>query len=106
MIRRITLTASCAAVLLTGCSADSEPTTVTGASGAFPVTIENCGQTVTVEAAPERIVSLNQGSTEVLAVIRASPARLSAYAKPGCNTQGGDRRLPRNGSSALVRLAM
>lgn len=66
MIRRITLTASCAAVLLTGCSADSEPTTVTGASGAFPVTIENCGQTVTVEAAPERIVSLNQGSTEVL----------------------------------------
>ncbi|MFD7967551.1 ABC transporter substrate-binding protein [Streptomyces clavifer] len=32
----------------------------------YPVTLENCGRTVTVEAAPHRAVSLNQGSTEIL----------------------------------------
>lgn len=30
------------------------------------MTLENCGEEVTVEAPPERVVSLNQGSTEIL----------------------------------------
>lgn len=34
-------------------------------SGAFPVTIDNCGQDVTVEKAPEEAITLNQGATEV-----------------------------------------
>lgn len=37
-----------------------------GAAGAYPVAIENCGRTVTIEEAPQRAVSLNQGSTEIL----------------------------------------
>lgn len=37
-----------------------------GAAAGFPVTLKNCGRTVTVEAAPRHGVSLNQGSTEIL----------------------------------------
>ncbi|MCX4713560.1 ABC transporter substrate-binding protein [Streptomyces griseus] len=32
----------------------------------FPLTIENCGRTVTVKAPPQRAVSVDQGSTEIL----------------------------------------
>lgn len=32
----------------------------------YPLTIDNCGQTITFEKAPERTVSLDQGSTEIL----------------------------------------
>lgn len=32
----------------------------------FPVTIENCGMTVTIAAPPKRAVTLNQGATEVV----------------------------------------
>ncbi|OZC49955.1 ABC transporter substrate-binding protein [Rhodococcus sp. 06-621-2] len=35
-------------------------------SGNFPLTIENCGQEVVIDAPPQRAVSLNQGSTEIL----------------------------------------
>ncbi|GGS79048.1 ABC transporter substrate-binding protein [Streptomyces griseoviridis] len=38
----------------------------TAASAGYPVTIENCGHRVTLEAPPEHAVSLNQGSTEIL----------------------------------------
>lgn len=54
--------AGAAALTLTSCSPDE--TEVTTAAGAAP--IENCGFEVQVEAAPERVVSLNQGSTEIL----------------------------------------
>jgi iron complex transport system substrate-binding protein len=33
---------------------------------AYPLTIENCGVAVTFAAAPERTVSLDQDSTEIL----------------------------------------
>ena len=36
-----------------------------GAAG-YPRTVQNCGHEVTVEAPPERAVSLDQGSTEIL----------------------------------------
>ncbi|MEU2247889.1 ABC transporter substrate-binding protein [Streptomyces sp. NPDC019224] len=35
-------------------------------SGGYPVTLKNCGRTVTVNAAPRRAVSVDQGSTEIL----------------------------------------
>lgn len=61
-----TLTAA-ATVLLTGCSSSESTDDDTSASAAgYPVTLENCGRTVTVDAPPQRVVSLNQASTEIL----------------------------------------
>ncbi|MET3860814.1 iron complex transport system substrate-binding protein [Dietzia sp. 2505] len=51
-----------AALVLTSCAADDPAATAGPAVGP----IENCGQEVTVDSIPERIVSLNQGSTEIL----------------------------------------
>jgi iron complex transport system substrate-binding protein len=42
------------------------PTAAFSAPTTYPVTIENCGQTVVFEKAPEKIVSIGQGMTEVL----------------------------------------
>lgn len=73
-LRTIALAAVAATGLtaLTGCGA-SEPVPA-AASGAaagegrtsYPLTIENCGTTVTITAAPTRTVSLDQDSTEIL----------------------------------------
>lgn len=66
------------ALALTGCGASevvsdqatSEQSTASSASaeGAtqYPLTIENCGTTTVIEHAPERAVSLDQNSTEIL----------------------------------------
>ncbi|MBW4818782.1 ABC transporter substrate-binding protein [Rhodococcus qingshengii] len=35
-------------------------------SSSFPMTVDNCGRQVTIESPPQRAVSLNQGSTEIL----------------------------------------
>ncbi|MFE7415812.1 ABC transporter substrate-binding protein [Rhodococcus sp. NPDC057529] len=35
-------------------------------STSYPLVLDNCGQQVTVDAAPQRVVSLDQGSTEIL----------------------------------------
>lgn len=58
------LLASC--LLLTACAPDggSGATESAGADGAPAV--DNCGHRVSVDAPPERVVSLNQGSTEIL----------------------------------------
>ncbi|MGW1222240.1 ABC transporter substrate-binding protein [Streptomyces californicus] len=37
-----------------------------GTADGFPLTLKNCGRTVTVQAPPERAVSVDQGSTEIL----------------------------------------
>ncbi|WP_194764429.1 ABC transporter substrate-binding protein [Microbacterium sp. UFMG61] len=56
---------------LAGCGASEavEPE-ATAASGEgatiYPLTIDNCGVEVTVDAAPQRVVSLDQNSTEIL----------------------------------------
>ena len=59
--------------LLAGCSsastAPSESATSAAPSpstAAFPVSLENCGVTVTVDQAPTRAVTMNQGATETL----------------------------------------
>lgn len=51
-----------AALVLTSCATDDPDAT----AGPAVSPIENCGQEVTVDSVPERIVSLNQSSTEIL----------------------------------------
>ncbi|WP_239646079.1 ABC transporter substrate-binding protein [Nocardiopsis valliformis] len=44
-----------------------EHTAVAGENATkYPLAVENCGQEVTFDAAPQRVVSLDQGSTEIL----------------------------------------
>ncbi|MCX2181440.1 ABC transporter substrate-binding protein [Streptomyces sp. SKN60] len=64
------------ALLVAGCGtggpAGSDPSgpaksSVQGAAkGGYPITLENCGQRVTVTAPPRRAVALDQGSAEIL----------------------------------------
>ncbi|MFE7638977.1 ABC transporter substrate-binding protein [Kitasatospora sp. NPDC057518] len=52
--------------VLGGCAGAPAPAASGGATGsAAPVSVDNCGTTVTVGAPPERLVTLNQGATEV-----------------------------------------
>ncbi|MCV7228185.1 ABC transporter substrate-binding protein [Mycolicibacterium komossense] len=68
---RASITVPLLAALLSGCSPAVEQATNTVQAG-YPVTIENCGREVTVQRPPERIVSLNQGSTEMLLSLGAA----------------------------------
>lgn len=52
-----------AATLLTGCGAP--PTPAASPSARFPVAVTTCGFTTDVRAEPRRIVTMNQGATEV-----------------------------------------
>ncbi|MGQ2937472.1 ABC transporter substrate-binding protein [Aeromicrobium sp.] len=49
-----------------GSSTDSGSSTSAASTSGFPVTVERCDRDVTVESPPQRIVSLNQGTTEIL----------------------------------------
>ncbi|MFF6909144.1 ABC transporter substrate-binding protein [Streptomyces sp. NPDC012389] len=55
-------------VLLTACGGGSTASSAEGGDKAdgFPLTLKNCGRTVTVKAPPQRAVSVDQGSTEIL----------------------------------------
>jgi iron complex transport system substrate-binding protein len=54
-------------VLLTACGGGpGDSTAKPGRADGYPVTLKNCGRTVTVEAAPRRAVPVDQGSTEIL----------------------------------------
>ncbi|MFO7690250.1 MAG: putative F420-0 ABC transporter substrate-binding protein [Cryobacterium sp.] len=73
MTRRSFLTIAAlttAALLLTACSpattaaTDAAPPAPTTAG--YPLTVSNCGSTVTVPAAPERVVTIKSSSTEML----------------------------------------
>ncbi|MCF8607907.1 ABC transporter substrate-binding protein, partial [Gordonia sp. HY442] len=52
--------------LLAGCGASDDTSSSAPAVEGFPVTLTNCGEQVTVDAPPQNIVSLNQGTTEAL----------------------------------------
>jgi iron complex transport system substrate-binding protein len=47
-------------------STAARPATAFAASTSYPLTVENCGQKVTFDKAPSKIVSIGQGMTEVL----------------------------------------
>ncbi|WP_104128661.1 putative F420-0 ABC transporter substrate-binding protein [Cryobacterium sp. Y57] len=59
-----------ASLLLCGCAATVAPATTStdapAASANYPITVDNCGTSVTVTAAPERIVSIKSSATELL----------------------------------------
>lgn len=73
-MRRIAPAAMIAAalVVLTGCGAseavpDAEHSAAAGeGSTQYPLTLVNCGREITIDAVPERVVSLDQNSTEIL----------------------------------------
>lgn len=73
-MRALALTAAALGFgLVAGCSTSSTPAAQTSPSAsaassaaAFPVTLQNCGTTITVNKAPTRAVTLNQGVTETL----------------------------------------
>ncbi|MFC7342127.1 ABC transporter substrate-binding protein [Saccharopolyspora griseoalba] len=52
-------------VLLAGCGTGAAPQEQRSAPG-FPRAVDNCGQRTEVQAPPRRVVSLDQGSTEIL----------------------------------------
>ncbi|MGE2836032.1 ABC transporter substrate-binding protein [Mycobacterium sp. SMC-4] len=54
-----------AALALSGCGSAAPPSSAPTLAG-YPITLQNCGREVTIAQPPQRIVSLNQGSTEVL----------------------------------------
>lgn len=71
--RRIISSTGAASVFLlvaTACAGSGAPgstahTSTTAATG-YPVSLENCGRTITVDSAPDRVVSLWQSNTEAL----------------------------------------
>lgn len=62
--RRILVTASL--VVLTACGQPAAPAEQGVAAAGFPITVQNCGRDVVIDTPPQRAVSLNQGSTEIL----------------------------------------
>lgn len=63
--RLVSVPVLAAAVALCGCGPAAQPSSAPAPAG-HPITLQNCGREVTVAQPPQRIVSLNQGSTEVL----------------------------------------
>jgi iron complex transport system substrate-binding protein len=66
-----TIAATALVLLLAGCASGSPavapaPTASAGVSNAFPAFVENCDTTFTLEAAPERIVTIKSTTTELL----------------------------------------
>jgi iron complex transport system substrate-binding protein len=69
LLAGIALTATLLAACGSGSSDRSSDGTIAGTEGktTYPLTIkDNCGVDVTIDKAPERAVSVNQGSTEIL----------------------------------------
>jgi iron complex transport system substrate-binding protein len=64
------VSASILLAALTGCGASEAVPETTAVAGegetTYPLVLENCGEELTFDAAPQRVVSLDQGSTEIL----------------------------------------
>lgn len=52
--------------LVCSCGGPRATGTVNAAAAGYPVTLENCGRTVTVKSPPQRAVSINQPASELL----------------------------------------
>ncbi|WNG80241.1 ABC transporter substrate-binding protein [Mycobacterium sp. ITM-2016-00316] len=53
-------------MVLTACGQPDAPVEQGAAAAGFPITVQNCGRDVVIDTPPQRAVSLNQGSTEIL----------------------------------------
>ncbi|WP_244438720.1 ABC transporter substrate-binding protein [Mycolicibacterium septicum] len=51
---------------MAACGQATDPAAPSGAAPGYPLTVQNCGRQVMIDAPPQRAVSLNQGSTEIL----------------------------------------
>ena len=64
------VTVATAALLLSGCATAitpaATPAQTPAATASYPITVDNCGTSLTVPAAPERIVSIKSSTTELL----------------------------------------
>ncbi|WP_134325331.1 ABC transporter substrate-binding protein [Cumulibacter soli] len=60
------LAATLSVATLVACGSTGEDGPSEAADAGYPVSIDRCDRTITVENRPERIVSLNQASTEIL----------------------------------------
>ncbi|MCC4907465.1 iron-siderophore ABC transporter substrate-binding protein [Microbacterium sp. cx-55] len=84
-----------AALLLTGCSTGASSTTSTDSAaapdGAFPVTIENAFGETTIDAQPERVVTLDWGNQDAALALGVVPV---AMPKVTYGDEDGDGLLP------------
>ena len=55
-----------ALTIAAGFSLASLPSPALAAATQYPLTLQNCGSTVTFDKAPQRVVSIGQSSTEIL----------------------------------------
>lgn len=62
---RLVVGVACA-LSLVGCAQPTHAVPDPAESPGYPLTVRNCGRQVVIEAPPQRAVSLNQGSTEIL----------------------------------------
>ncbi|KAB1659607.1 iron-siderophore ABC transporter substrate-binding protein [Pseudoclavibacter chungangensis] len=95
MASRLTLLAALtatAALTLAGCAADSgtENTTASG-DGAFPVTIESALGSATIEAEPQRVVTIGWGSQDAALALGVVPVGMQDMSD---NTSDGSGILP------------
>ena len=58
-------------LLLAGCATDASEDTVAPTTDSFPLTLDNCDVEVTVDAAPERIVTIKSTATELVLALGA-----------------------------------
>ncbi|MGL4831409.1 MAG: ABC transporter substrate-binding protein [Propionibacteriaceae bacterium] len=64
--RRLIVVGPVLALALSACAGSPEGNSTNAPTAAFtPVTITNCGQQITVDKSPQKMVTLNQGATEV-----------------------------------------
>lgn len=75
---------SAVAVLLAGCTAPPAPDGADAATAeGYPVTVDNCGYEVTLDAAPERVVTIKSTTTELLLALGLEERIVGAAALDG-----------------------
>lgn len=74
---RLTALALCAA-LVTGCGAQVRPPAGSAPAPGYPVTVRNCGQDLTFERAPSRVVAYDSGIVETMFALGLAD-RLAGY---------------------------
>jgi len=76
---RAALATAVLAVLVSGCTGAPEQDQKASAGGAYPVSVTSCEFTTTVDAAPERAVTIFQGATEVMLALGLQDRMIGTY---------------------------